>query len=282
MSKFEWWHINQKTHLEILEIFHRESERRPWCRFFLDDPPLSPGNLNSKCRIGFVPFDHCVQNRYYYVDKSRVLEVLAAGGITTQIDWDSSPENLPEGWQGAVRKSYFDYKNRKNTPNTMVALLAFTTGRFRGQGLSGMMLSKMIESAQSLGYRYLIIPALPPSQFEKNKVSLKMKEVAELKRDSGEYYDYWVRLHVRKGAEIVGHCDYSHRFVLNLKDFSKNVSLTPIHTTGEHLVRMDQDKVLGSKGKDMWQLVYADIERNIVTFNWGCVWVKYDLAKDNL
>lgn len=277
MADLKWWIIEQKTHLEIMDIFKSEVLTRPWCQFFLYDSPNYPGNLNSKRRIGFVPFDKCVQNRLYYVDQSRNLEILAAGGITTQIHWDNNPATLPAGWQGSVTQSYYDTQNSDVEQNTMVALLAFTTQRFRNQGLSGLMLSKMIELAKERQYKSLLVPALPPSQFEKDHISLSMEELASLKREDDQYYDYWVRLHTRKGAEVIGYCDDSHRFVYNLKDFSDFVSSTPIHSTGEHIVNLDRDKILGPNSKNMWQVIYADLERNFVTFNWGCIWMKYDI-----
>lgn len=277
MKGFEWWMIRQKTHREALQILKKKSEVKPWCGYFLGDPPLNPGNLNSRCRIGYVPFEDCVQDRYYYVDKSRDPEILASGGISTQISWDGDPVHLPEGWQGAVRRSYEDSKSGAK-PNTMVALLAFTPQRFRGRGFSSVMLSKMKSEAKRQGFRALIVPALPPAQFEQDKVRLTMAELADLKRDDGSIYDYWIRVHSQLEATVIGHCDTSHRFILTLKDFHTFVSSTPIPSTGEHVVTLDKDHVLGPNAKNMWQLVYADLERDFVTFDWGCVWVRYDIV----
>ncbi len=97
------------------------------------------------------------------------------------------------------------------------------------------MLSKMMDQAKEKKYQYLLVPALPPSQFEKENISMSMEELAGLKQKDGQFYDYWVRLHTRKGAEVIGYCDDSHRFVFNLEDFSRYVSSTPINSTGEHV-----------------------------------------------
>jgi hypothetical protein len=277
VTDLEWWIIEQKTHSEIIELLRSESKERPWAKFFLYDNPLSPGNLNSTCRLEFVPFDRCVQDRLYLVDRSRNPEILAGCGITTQIYWDFNPDNLPDGWQGAVRQGYFDAKENHRLPNTQVALLAFTTQRFRGQGLSDKILSKMCSTAQSRGYRYLIVPALPPTQFQKEYVQSPIEDIADLKGKDGQYLDYWIRLHSRKGAKIIGSCAHSHRFAFSLNDFSKNVSSDTIDSTGEHIVRLDRDSMLGPNNKNMWQLVYADRERSFVVFDWKCVWVQYDL-----
>lgn len=279
MTELTWWMIEKKTHAEILEVLSKEVKERPWAAYFLRDYPLNPGNLNSVCRIGYVPYERCIQDRYFYIDRSRNPEILAAGGISTQICWDYNPETLPAGWQGTVRQSYMDSISRERTPNTQVALLAFTLPRFREMGMSGKVLTKMCLNAQKRKYRYFIVPALPPTQFKKEYARTSMKEIASLRRDDGEFLDYWIRLHTKKGATIIGDCEHSHRFIFSLEDFSKYVSSDPIEATGEHLVRMDRDQVLGPNNKNMWQVVYADVERSFVTFDWGCIWVQYDLEK---
>lgn len=276
---FEWWVFENKTHNEILETFRTESEKRIWCKYFLNDNPFYPSNLNSKCRIGYVPFDNCIQNRFYYIDKSRDPEMVAAGGIVTQINWDYDINTLPQGWQGSVRTAYFDNLDRENEPNTLVALLAFTPNRYRGRGLSKIILSKMCSFAKEKGYCYFLVPALPPSQFELNYSKLSMKEISQLKRSDGSYYDFWLRLHAQKGAELIGYCETSHRFIYSINDFSKYVSSTPIEHTGEHLVQLDNDKNSGVNGNKMWETVFVDRERDFVTFNWGCIWMRYDINR---
>jgi hypothetical protein len=277
MTELAWWIIEQKTHLEILEILRNQSTDRPWASYFLRDHPLNPGDLNSVCRIGFVPYDRCVQDRYFYIDQSKNPEILAAGGITTQIYWDSDPKSLPAGWQGAVRQSYLDSHTKGQKPNTQVALLAFTLPRFRKRGFSGKVVSKMCITAQNRGYHYLLLPTLPPTQFQKEHVQVSMEEIANLKRTDGDYQDYWLRLHTNRGASVVGNCEQSHRFVFSLNDFSRYVSSDRIEKSGEHIVRLDKDQLLGPNRNNMWQLVYADVERSFVVFNWGCIWVQYDL-----
>ena len=277
MKDFEWWIVEQKTNLEMLDVLREQANDRPWAAYFVYERPLSLGNLSSTCRMGYVPFDQCVQDRYFHLDQSENIEMLAAGGITTQIDWDFTPDNLPAGWQGAVRQSYFDLKSEQRKPNTQVALLAFTTQRYRGQGQAGKVLSKMCSTAQRRGYRYLIVPALLPTQFEKEYVRMSMEEISSLKREDGQFYDYWLRLHTRMGATVIGTCEHSHRFAFSLDDFSRVVSSYPVSSSGNHVVRLDKDQGLGANHKNMRQLIFADLEHDFVLFNWGCVWVQYDL-----
>ena len=279
MEDFVWWVIEQKTHSKMLKELQNQAAARPWANYFLRDFPLNPGNLSSVCRIGFVPYEQCIQDRYFYIDQSRNPEILAGGGITTQIYWDFNPQNLPAGWQGAVKQAYLDSNTKGLIPNTQMALLAFTLPRFRKRGVSEKVLMKMCSTAQKRGYHYLLVPALPPTQFQKDHVRTGMEEISNLKRDDGKDYDYWIRLHKKNGATVIGTCPHSHRFVFNMADFSRYVSSDPIDRTGEQIVRMDKDHMLGPNRINMWQLVYADVERSFVTFDWGCIWVQYDLKK---
>jgi len=279
MNKFIWWILENKTHLEILEILNSKKERRPWVNYFMNESLMSPGNLNSVCRIGYVPFSNCKQNRFYYLDQSRSIETIAAGGICTEIFWDSTLENLPEGWQGSVKRAYLESKRDTNEPNTIVALLAFTPSRYRKKGLSGKVIGKMCLYGKENGFDYCIIPTLPPSQFQKSFVNMPVKDIASLKREDGNYYDYWLRLHTEKGAQIIGTHEKSHRFVFSVEDFSKYVSSCPINTSGDQIVTLDKDPSLGKNGENMWQKIYVNIEQDIVQFDWGCIWVKYDLKK---
>lgn len=281
MNQFYWWIIEDKTPFELLDIFESHKESRPWVQYFMNELPMYPGKLDSVCRIGYVPFSHCKQNRFYYLDKSREIETLAAGGICSEIYWDGEAESLPEGWQGSVRQAYFDSKDGSVKRNTVVGLLAFTLSRYRKRGFSGKIINKMCSHGQLKGYDYCIIPTLPPTQFEQAFVDRSIEEIARLKREDDNYYDYWLRLHTRKGAKIIGTSNQSHRFALSLKDFAKYVSSDKIIASGEQIVRLNMDKSLGRNGQNMWQNVYADIERDLVTFNWGCIWVKYDLKELN-
>lgn len=275
-ERFEWWILERKTFGEISGILNQESDRRPWCQVIVNDPPMMPGNLNSRCRIRYVPFDRCLQDRIYYLDRSRQLETVVAGGIMTQIQWDGQTDTVPGGWEEAVQRAYTDQIEERDS-NTLVALLAFTSPRFRGRGMAGTVIDKMIEIARARNFKSFILPLLPPSQFESDKIDVPMKELQTITRDDGLPYDYWIRLHKKKGATILNSSDYSHRFVMTLSDFHKNVSSAPIETSGDSVVMMDRDRVLGSNGKKMHQRIFADIERDIVSFNWGCVWMKYDL-----
>ena len=275
-NDFEWWLFERKTHGDIIKSLIAESESRPWCSVIAKDPPMMPGNLNSRCRLRFVPFDRCLQDRFYYIDGTGELEIVAAGGITTQFSWDGRDETIPGGWEESVQRAYLD-QIENSEANTLVALLAFTSPRFRGQGLAGLVIDKMVEIAKTRNFSSLVVPALPPSQFEKDKIDVPMKRLSTLRHEDGSAYDYWIRLHEKKGARVIGGSDSSHRFAMTISDFNDNVSSTQLTESGDFIVTMDKDLVLGANGKNMHQRVFVDSDRDLVSFDWGCVWMKYDV-----
>lgn len=281
MGDFQLWTIARKTNPEILAILRQSITERPWAAYFCKESPLAvmPGDLNTRCRLEPVPFDHCLLDRFFLVERDADggRESLAGAAISTHLHWDGDARTLPAGWQGAVRQSYLDSITRDRAPNTVVPLLVFTPGRYKGKGIAGRLVDEMCKSGQKQGFQYAILPTLPPLQFQKEHVATAMTELARLEREDGLPADYWVRLHLRKGAEVIGYDDRSHRFALSTGDFSAHVSSDPVRTTGYHVVRLDKDVSLGINRHNMWQQVYADIERDIVTFDWGCIWVRYDL-----
>ena len=279
---FSMWVIGRKRNPEILSILRDSRDEHPWAAYlFHQSSPtlISPNVPNSKCRLEPVPFDDCIIDRFFYVYRDSSQEHLAGGGITTRICWDGRPETLPPGWQGAVKSSFLDSRASDRPVNTLVPLLAFTASRFRRQNASSAVLNAMCRSGQEQGFRYAIIPALPPLQFTREYAGIAMEELAKLRRQDGQPLDHWIRVHLKKGAEIIGYCEHSHRFALSLNDFRANISSTPILQSGYHVVESDRDVVLRLSRETAWQRIYADLEREIVSFDWGCVWVRYDLEK---
>jgi hypothetical protein len=228
-----------------------------------------------------VPFDQCIIDRFFYLYREAGQERLAAGGVTTRIFWDGEPETLPAGWEGTIARSYLNSTAGDRRVNTLVPLLAFTTARFRRQNASGTVLNAMCKSGQQEGFRYAIIPALPPLQFKREYAGISMRELAALKREDGQPLDHWIRVHVKKGADVIGLYDHSHRFALSLSDFNRHISSTPLTSSGYHIVETDRDVVLRFSREKAWQRIHADLKRETVSFDWGCVWVRYDLEKLN-
>ena len=237
---FSMWVIARKTDPEILGILQGSIREHPWAAHFCHQASptlISPNVPSSKCRLEPVPFDQCIIDRFFLVHRESSLEYLAGGGITTRICWDGSPETLPPGWQGVVRSSYLDSTASDRRVNTLVPMLAFTTSRYRRQNASGTVLNAMCRSGQEEGFRYAIIPALPPLQFKREYAGISMAELAKLQREDGQPLDHWIRVHLKKGADIIGYCEHSHRFALSLVIFGPTSVRLRFHSRGTTSLR---------------------------------------------
>jgi hypothetical protein len=268
-------------HRDLVDQFREEARDRPWLAYFCETEDASKirvGSLNSPCRLEPVPFEDCPVDRFFFTTGDGASEELIGSGLTMSIFWNGLAEGLPPGgWQGVVRQCAKDAARGKRC-NTLVGMQLFTVSRYRKGGLSSRFLGEMLALAGRLQHRYLIIPALTPIQFAREYVERPYEELAGLKRDDGLPVDHWARLHVRKGAEILGHCSTSHRFALSVADFNRHLTTHKITSSGYHVVPLDKDISFGVDARNTWQRVHADLDRGVVTFNWGCVWVRYDLA----
>ena len=85
-----------------------------------------------------------------------------------------------------------------------------------------------------------------------------------MRREDGKPLDYWLRLHVELGAEVLGTCETSHQHAMNLRDFHEMFG-RGFDTSGYHLVEDHGE----------WFRVYVDLDREFVLMNQGCAWVRY-------
>lgn len=190
---------------------------------------------------------------------------LAGHGITAGIHWDGKSDTLPDGWQGVVLKSYKDSVSGA-APNTIVGLFIRVEPEFREGGIAKTIAEEMGVLREKNNLTYFILPLRPPLRYEQEYASLPFATFAAATREDGLPLDHWVRMHVRLGAAVIRISEKSHRHVLNLKDFNRIFSSHKITQSGEQLV---QNKNNG------WYQVYADVERDFVLIEQGCVWVKY-------
>lgn len=274
--EFDTWVVSEHRYRDQTPWLRRQMDEKPWLVFFVEEDPmeLRCGSLNSRCRLEPSPFDDCFVDRFFFTEKGS--GDLLGAALTMRIAWDGSREDLPEGWEDTVRRCYRDCRDAAgSTCNTLVGMQVFTLSHHRNKGLSGRFLGEMAGFAKKLGYEHMVIPALPPTQFTKEGAATPFETIATALRDDGLPADHWVRLHVRKGAKVIGHHERSHCFAMSLRDFSCHISSDPIDRNGEHLVRLDRDLSFGLAAADTWQKVHVDREQGLVLFRWGCVWVEY-------
>jgi hypothetical protein len=193
---------------------------------------------------------------------------LFAHGITTQIYWTGNPAHLPRGWHGAVRRSYEHAFVEKVSPNTLVGLFINVEPGHRSEGWGGHIALEMKNLASRLGLTYIVFPLRLPTRYQREYVRMPVDQFAKLTRADGQSLDHWLRLHVRLGAQIIGHCDTSHQHAMHLQDFYSQFGAEKVTATGYHLVQRG----------DEWFDAFVDVEREFVLINEPCIWVQHTVV----
>jgi GNAT superfamily N-acetyltransferase len=123
-----------------------------------------------------------------------------AVGNSIPVHWSDSLETLPdEGWDWALRSGVED-----DTPaNLLCALAIQVLPKYRGKGLSKLMVQIMKDIGQQFGYDKLIAPVRPNKKCD--YPLLAMEEYLTWSRN-GEHFDPWIRVHQRLGARILKVC----------------------------------------------------------------------------
>jgi hypothetical protein len=192
---------------------------------------------------------------------------LIGHGIATRIEWSGNASDLPMGWQGSVREAFQNSAGQRRRCNTLVGLFVKVEDEYRGHQWAERILRDMKRIGQSSGMTSLIIPLRLPSHYEREYAEVSIEQLANLRRDDGQYFDHWLRLHVRLGAEIIGCSSRSHQHAMNLDDFVRQFECPELGQTGYHLVARN----------DEWYRAFVDLERDVAFINQGCVWVRHPM-----
>lgn len=127
-------------------------------------------------------------------------EIVAIGN-TIPLAFDRDISDLPaEGWDWALSKGYED-RAAGLDPDTVCALSATVVGSQRGKGLAAELLDQMKQIGRAEGLKRLIAPVRPTRKAEFPLIP--MSAYATWKRQDGEPFDPWIRVHLRAGGRIV-------------------------------------------------------------------------------
>lgn len=178
--------LAQRPELEAeMPRLHSES----WPEFVLNDPIAIRywGSLFST----FADF------QYVLCDEQG--EALAAGH-TIPLVWDGTVEGLPAGWDAALEQGFHDYAQGR-PPTALCGLSIVIAPGLQGQGLSEAMARAMKTLTAQHRLRDLIIPLRPSLKSRYPLIS--MEEYIQWKREDGEPFDPWLRVHWRLGAKVL-------------------------------------------------------------------------------
>ena len=147
------------------------------------------------------------------VDGDRVV----AGGWGVVLSWDRTIDDLPDGYDGALVRSFSP--NDETPKNTLSVMAAAVRPDCQGNGLSALVLNELRQRASAGGLTSVIAPVRPTL---KSRYPLTpMERFASWRRTDGEHVDPWIRIHERLGAVVVGVAARSMVISASVDDWEK-------------------------------------------------------------
>jgi GNAT superfamily N-acetyltransferase len=114
--------------------------------------------------------------------------------------WDGTDEGLPSGWEDQVVRSVADHEAGRPL-NTLGAMQIVVDPTLRGGGHAGTMLHAMRAAARERGWRALIACVRPT--LKSSYPLTPIERYAAWRRDDGQPFDPWIRLHAKLGGRVV-------------------------------------------------------------------------------
>jgi GNAT superfamily N-acetyltransferase len=127
-------------------------------------------------------------------------DTLLGRGQTVPFRCEELPAGLPDGVEGVIDRVF----EQGGEPTTLSALVAVVGPRFQGRGLSRLIIEGMRDVAARHGLDALVAPVRPT--LKARYPLTPIERYLTWRRDDGELFDPWLRVHERFGAEILGVC----------------------------------------------------------------------------
>ncbi len=131
--------------------------------------------------------------------------------------WNDKLENLPEeGWDWALEKGFKD-KEKDIKPNLLCALSITVNPKYQGKGISTEMVKVMVKIGGKHKLESLIIPVRPT--LKKDYPLTDIKQYITWKREDGQLFDPWLRIHEKIGGEIIKVCSKAMNIRGSIQDW---------------------------------------------------------------
>ena len=188
---------------------------------------------------------------------------VVAKGHSVPFPWSGDADDLPDqGWDDVLGLAVHSHCSGR--PLTAVSALEITIhpGR-RGEGLSGIMLTAMRDTARRLGHRDLVAPVRPVAKHQHPR--MPMSDYVGLRREDGLPVDPWIRVHVRLGGVILKVCPASMSIAGSLRQWRQ--------WTGMALERSGDVEVPGALSP-----VHVCLEQDHAVYVEPNVWIHHRLG----
>jgi GNAT superfamily N-acetyltransferase len=165
-------------------------------------------NLHSEDPNGYWGrlFDEFPEFQFVLYDDEHQ-EVIAEGHTIT-CAWDGTPDSLVGGID-AILAAGFEARQAGRAPTALCALAAEVRPHFQGGGLANRMLDVMADLALDADLTHLIAP-VRPSLKDRYPIT-PIEQYVAWARENDEPFDPWIRIHTRRGGQIVKPIPHSMR-----------------------------------------------------------------------
>ena len=126
-------------------------------------------------------------------------DAVVAEGHTGPLQWDGSDKTLPAGIDAAIEQIFTQV--RAGGPlNTLCALAAESPRDGRARGLAAQLLNAMRGIAEDRGLEHFVAPVRPALKERYPLTSIE--RYVRWRREDGQLFDPWMRVHERLGARV--------------------------------------------------------------------------------
>lgn len=135
--------------------------------------------------------------QFVLYDEAR--DAVVAEGQTGPLWWDGEESVLPDGIDASIEQ-IFDRSRAGRPANTLCALAGAIPPDGRGRGLAEQLLEAMRTTAERHGLAHLVAPVRP--SLKEHYPLTPMDRYVQWRRDDGQLFDPWMRVHERLGARV--------------------------------------------------------------------------------
>jgi hypothetical protein len=189
-------------------------------------------------------------------------EVVAEGHMGP-LWWEGSDATLPEGIDAAVEQIFGRVRAREPV-NMLCALAAESPREGRARGLAEQLLTAMRTIAEVQGFTHLIAPVRP--SWEQRHPITAIERYVRWRREDGQLFDPWMRVHERLGARVAAPLPHSMRITGTVNEWETWTAM-PFPESGEYVfpeglapVHIDRSEDRGRYWEPNVWMVHPDLQ----------------------
>lgn len=189
-------------------------------------------------------------------------DLVVAEGHTGPLQWDGSDETLPAGID-AVIEQIFTQVRAGGPLNTLCALAAESPREGRARGLATQLLDAMRGIAEDRGLEHFVAP-VRPSLKERYPLT-SIERYVRWRREDGQLFDPWMRVHERLGARVATPLPRSMRITGTVQEWESWTGMAfpesgdYVFPEGLALVHIDRIADRGSYWEPNVWMVHPDV-----------------------